>query len=78
MEILGKKFWQPNDVSESLQGLGFAKATQWVIYRGTTVATSISDGPLLSSQLLPRITVAMGRCHHQTAANVIRISIATF
>jgi hypothetical protein len=25
-EIFDGKFWQPNDVSESLRGLGFAKA----------------------------------------------------
>jgi hypothetical protein len=27
-EIFGGKFWQPDGVSESLQGLGFAKAAQ--------------------------------------------------
>jgi hypothetical protein len=42
-EIFSEKFWQPDDVSESLQGLGFAKAAQWFIYMGTTVATGISD-----------------------------------
>jgi hypothetical protein len=36
------KFWQPDSVSESLRGLGFAKAQQF-IYRGTIVATDISD-----------------------------------
>jgi hypothetical protein len=30
-------------VSESLRGLGFAKAAQWFIYWGTTVATVIGD-----------------------------------
>jgi hypothetical protein len=61
-EIFGRKFWQPDGVSESLRGLGFAKTVQQFIYRGTTVATSISgvigaiatenhssDGPLPSS-----------------------------
>jgi hypothetical protein len=42
-EIFGGKFWQPGDMSESLRGLGFAKAAQRFIYRGTTVATGISD-----------------------------------
>jgi hypothetical protein len=42
-EIFGRKFWQPNGLSESLWELGFAKTTQWFIYRGTIVATSISD-----------------------------------
>jgi hypothetical protein len=42
-EIFGRKFWQPDGVSERLWGLGFAKATQRFIYRGTTVATGISD-----------------------------------
>jgi hypothetical protein len=42
-EIFGGKFWQPDGVSESLWGLGFAKVMQWFIYRGTTVATSIGD-----------------------------------
>jgi hypothetical protein len=27
-EIFSGKFWQPHDMSESLQGLGFARATQ--------------------------------------------------
>jgi hypothetical protein len=43
MEIFGRKFWQPDGVSKSLWGLGFAKATQQFIYRATTVATGISD-----------------------------------
>jgi hypothetical protein len=43
MQIFGGKFWQPNGVSESLRGLGFAETAQQFIYRGTTVATSISD-----------------------------------
>jgi hypothetical protein len=30
-------------MSESLRGIGFAKAVQWFIYRGTTVAMVISD-----------------------------------
>jgi hypothetical protein len=42
-EIFGGKFWQPDGMSESLQGLGFAKAVQRFIYRGTTIATYISD-----------------------------------
>jgi hypothetical protein len=42
-KIFGKKFWQPDGVSESLRGLGFAKATQWFIYKGTAVAMGISD-----------------------------------
>jgi hypothetical protein len=42
-EIFGGKVWQPDGVSESLWGLGFAKVTQRFIYRGTTVATGISD-----------------------------------
>jgi hypothetical protein len=61
-EIFGEKIWQPDGMSESLWGLGFAKAVQWFIYRGTKVATGIndiigaiatenhsSDGPLPSS-----------------------------
>jgi hypothetical protein len=43
MEIVSRKFWQPDDVSESLCGIGFAKAVQRFIYRGTTIATVISD-----------------------------------
>jgi hypothetical protein len=42
-EIFGRKVWQPDGVSESLRGLGFAKVAQRFIYRGTTVATGISD-----------------------------------
>jgi hypothetical protein len=42
-ENFGRKFWQPDGVSKSLQGLGFAKVVQWFIYRGTTVATGIGD-----------------------------------
>jgi hypothetical protein len=42
-EIFGAIFWQPNGMSESLRGLGFTEATQWFIYRGTTIATGISD-----------------------------------
>jgi hypothetical protein len=42
-EIFGRKFWQADGVSESLRGLGFAKTMQQFIYRGTTVATDISD-----------------------------------
>jgi hypothetical protein len=30
-------------MSESLRGLGFAKAVQWFIYRGTIAVTSIGD-----------------------------------
>jgi hypothetical protein len=37
------KFWQPDGMSESVQGLGFTNAAQWLIYRGTTVAMGISD-----------------------------------
>jgi hypothetical protein len=37
------KFWHPDGVSESLQGLGFVKVVQRFIYRGTIVATVISD-----------------------------------
>jgi hypothetical protein len=33
-DFFGGTFWQPDDVGESLQGLGFAKATEWFIYRG--------------------------------------------
>jgi hypothetical protein len=60
MRALGK-IWQPDGVSESLQGLVFAKAVEWFICRGTMVAMSISnvigaiatanhsrDGPLAS------------------------------
>jgi hypothetical protein len=43
MKIFSGKFWQPDGVSESLQGLGFAKASQWFIYRGAIVATCICD-----------------------------------
>jgi hypothetical protein len=42
-EFFDGKFWQPNGVSESIQGLGFAKAAQWFIYRRITVATGIGD-----------------------------------
>jgi hypothetical protein len=72
-EIFDEKFWQPHGVSESLRGLGFVKTAQQFIYREATVATGISD---VIKALLLRITVAMGRCHHQTIANVIRIFIA--
>jgi hypothetical protein len=36
-ENFGRKFWQPDDVSESLRGLGFVKDAQQFIYKGTTV-----------------------------------------
>jgi hypothetical protein len=42
-EIFGGKFWQPDGMSESFQGLGFAKAPQRLIYMGSTVATDIGD-----------------------------------
>jgi hypothetical protein len=42
-EIFGGNFWQLDGVSESLWGLGFAKATQRFIYRGTTIAMTMSD-----------------------------------
>jgi hypothetical protein len=42
-EIFDGKFWHSDGVCESLWGLGFAKATQWFIYMGTTVAMGISD-----------------------------------
>jgi hypothetical protein len=42
-ENFGGKFWQPDGVSESLQGLGFAEATQWFIYIRITVAMGIND-----------------------------------
>jgi hypothetical protein len=42
-ENFGGKFWQPDGVSGNLWGLGFAKAMQWFIYRGITVAIGISD-----------------------------------
>jgi hypothetical protein len=42
-EIFGGKFWQPDGMSESLQGFGFAKATQWFIYRRITVTMGTSD-----------------------------------
>jgi hypothetical protein len=61
-EIFGGEFWQPDGMSGSLRGLGFAKAMQQFIYRGIIVAMGISevigavatenhnsDGPLPSS-----------------------------
>jgi hypothetical protein len=42
-KIFGGKFWQPGGVSECLLGLGFAKAAQQFIYRGTTLAMGFSD-----------------------------------
>jgi hypothetical protein len=42
-QIFSGKFCQLDGVSESLRGLGFAKAAQRFIYRGTTVATGIGD-----------------------------------
>jgi hypothetical protein len=42
-EIFGRKFWQHDDESERLQGLGFTKTMQRFIYRGTTIATGIND-----------------------------------
>jgi hypothetical protein len=41
MEIFSGKFWQPDGMSESFQGLGFAKAIQQLIYRGTTTSRGI-------------------------------------
>jgi hypothetical protein len=38
-EIFGGKFWQPDDVSESLWGLGFANTVQQFIYRRIIVPT---------------------------------------
>jgi hypothetical protein len=43
-EIFGWKIWQPNAVSESLRGLGFANVMQQFIYRRITVAMGIGDG----------------------------------
>jgi hypothetical protein len=37
------KFWQPDGMSESLRGLEFTNSVQRFIYRGTIVATGISD-----------------------------------
>jgi hypothetical protein len=42
-EIVDGKFWQPDDVSQSLWELGFAKVVQWFIYRVTALATGIGD-----------------------------------
>jgi hypothetical protein len=42
-EFFCEKFWQLDSVSERLRRLGFTKATQRFVYRGTTVATCISD-----------------------------------
>jgi hypothetical protein len=42
-EIFGWRLWQPDNVSESLRGVGFANNTQRFIYRGTTVGMGISD-----------------------------------
>jgi hypothetical protein len=42
-EIFGRKFWQPDGMSQTLWGLWFAKSMQRFIYRGTTIATCISD-----------------------------------
>jgi hypothetical protein len=42
-EVFDVRFWQPDGVSESLQGLGFAKAVQWFICRGTTSTTDKGD-----------------------------------
>jgi hypothetical protein len=42
-ETFGGKFWQSDGVSESLRGLGFAKFTQWFIYRKITVAMGTGD-----------------------------------
>jgi hypothetical protein len=42
-EIFSNKFWQPYGAGESLQGLGFAKAAQRLIYWGTIVAMGIGD-----------------------------------
>jgi hypothetical protein len=43
-KIFGRKFWQPDGVSESLRGLWFAKAVQQFINRRITVAKGIDDG----------------------------------
>jgi hypothetical protein len=37
-KIFDGKFWQLDDISESLRGLGFTKSMQWFIYRRITVA----------------------------------------
>jgi hypothetical protein len=42
-EIFGGKFWQPNEVSESLRELGFEMTVKWFIYKGAIVATGIGD-----------------------------------
>jgi hypothetical protein len=42
-EIFSRKFWQPDGLSESLQGLVFAKVVQRFTYRGTTITTGIGD-----------------------------------
>jgi hypothetical protein len=69
------KFWQPDDVSASLRGLGFAKAAQQFIYRRITVETSITD---VNRVIATDNHSSNGNCHHQLIANVICISIAPF
>jgi hypothetical protein len=42
-EIFDRKFWQPYGISESLRELGFPKAAQRFIYRGTTISMVMTD-----------------------------------
>jgi hypothetical protein len=42
-EVFSEKFWQPDNVSESLRGLGFVKVTERFIYRGTISSTGTGD-----------------------------------
>jgi hypothetical protein len=42
-EIFYGKVWQPDDVSESVWGLGFTKAAQRFIYRRITVSMGTGD-----------------------------------
>jgi hypothetical protein len=74
-EIFGGKFWQPDVVSESLRGLGFAKDAQRFIYR----KPHHQRAPVTSAGLLLlRIIEATGGCDHQPIATVICIYIALF
>jgi hypothetical protein len=74
-EIFGGKFWQPDGVSESLSGLGFAKVAQWFIYWEPYQRWA----PVTSARpLLLRITVATGDCRHQPVATAIRMYISPF
>jgi hypothetical protein len=74
-ENFGRKYWKPNGVSESLLGLGLAKAAQRFIYRRITVGMGNSD---ISMAVSTENHSSNGRLPSSAIANLILMSIASF